>query len=220
MTTNATAYLDWQREWMIWSILLIPALFTAIYWHELPAQLPVHWNLRGEVDGYGPKYLLPLINVGAYILMTLVPLVDPRRRNYTRFARSFFYIRALIVLFLAFLNLLSIYQALGYALPAVRLIMVGIFLLLALLGNYFANIRPNYFVGIRLPWTLEDEAVWRATHRLTARLWFGLGLVGVLLALLLPLTMLPWMAGVLIFIHVLVPVVYAYRYYHERHSTG
>jgi uncharacterized membrane protein len=44
-------------------------------------------------------------------------------------------------------------------------------------GNYLGNLRPNYFVGIRTPWTLEDPETWRATHRLGGRLMFFGGLI-------------------------------------------
>ena len=27
----------------------------------------------------------------------------------------------------------------------------------AFLGNYFKTIKPNYFIGIKTPWTLENE---------------------------------------------------------------
>lgn len=216
---NQGTYIRWDREWMIWSILLLPALMTAVYWNALPEQIPIHWNLRGEVDGYGPRYMLPLMNLGVYLLLTLAPLIDPRRNNYRRFVRTFFYLRVGIVLFLVALNFLSIYIALGYDLPAVRLIMAATFLLLALLGNYLSTVKPNYFIGFRLPWTLEDDEVWRATHRMAARLWFGLGMLGILFAFVLPLPLLLGAELGLIGILVFIPTVYAYRRYQQRHGN-
>ena len=71
----------------------------------MPDQMPIHWNFRGEVDGYGGKFagllLLPLTAVGIYLLMLLVPLVDPGRLNYRNFARAYNVFRLVIVLFMA-----------------------------------------------------------------------------------------------------------------------
>jgi len=47
---------------------------------------------------------------------------------------------------------------------------VGVGLTFIVLGNYLGRVEPNWFIGIRTPWTLESETVWRKTHRIAA--WF------------------------------------------------
>jgi uncharacterized membrane protein len=74
-------------------------------WSQLPHRLPVHWNLQGQVDRWGSKFegllLLPIIALGLYLLMLLVPLVDPGRGNCQNFAKAFNVIRvALVLLFI------------------------------------------------------------------------------------------------------------------------
>ena len=38
-------------------------------------------------------------------------------------------------------------------------------LLFMFIGNLMYSIKPNYFAGIRLPWTLSSDDNWRATHK-------------------------------------------------------
>jgi len=38
-------------------------------------------------------------------------------------------------------------------------------ILFIVIGNYMGQIRPNYTFGIRIPWTLADETVWKKPHR-------------------------------------------------------
>ena len=59
-------------------------------------------------------------------------------------------------------------------------------LLFAFMGNLMHNIKPNYFAGVRTPWTLEDPDTWRATHRLAGKLWFGGGIFVTIAVLVLP----------------------------------
>jgi uncharacterized membrane protein len=46
---------------------------------------------------------------------------------------------------------------------AIRLLVGG---LLVVLGAVMGKIRPNWFVGIRTPWTLDSKTSWVKTHRL------------------------------------------------------
>jgi uncharacterized membrane protein len=118
---------------------------------RLPAQLPSHWNVNGQVDG----------------TMRL-------------------FINA-IVLFMALLYGAMIAVGLGWPVEVPRLITVGVGLLFLVLGNEMGRLKPNWFIGIRTPWTLADPEVWRSTHRVGGRVFFAFGLVMIVAGLLLPL---------------------------------
>jgi len=53
-------------------------------------------------------------------------------------------------------------------------------LLFAVLGWYFSRLKPNYFIGIRTPWTLESEEVWKRTHKASGPVWI---IGGILMAI-------------------------------------
>src|SRR5258705_10751765 len=88
-------------------LLIVAAMFAlaAWSWQRLPEQIPTHWNLQGQVDGHGNKFvgllLLPLTAAGIYFMLLLLPLVDPGRANYQNFATAYNLIRCLILPFMA-----------------------------------------------------------------------------------------------------------------------
>ncbi|HOF86457.1 MAG TPA: SdpI family protein, partial [Treponemataceae bacterium] len=54
----------------------------------------------------------------------------------------------------------------------IRLLVGAVFLVS---GNYMSKFRHNYFCGIRTPWTLASESVWRKTHRRGAVVFIVMG---------------------------------------------
>jgi uncharacterized membrane protein len=157
----------------------------------LPNPSPIHWNAAGEVDGYGSPLVAALLTpaIGALLvgLAPLLPRLDPRGRNYTEFRGTYELIMNGLLLFLTALQLVTIAFALGWPVSVPRVIGVGVGLLFALIGNELGRVQPNYFVGVRTPWTLADPEVWRRTHRVGGRVFAGVGVLIAVSSLLLPL---------------------------------
>ena len=91
------------------------------------------------------------------------------------------------------------------------MIPLGITVLFLGLGNYLASVQPNYFIGIRTPWTLEDPEIWKKTHRMAGRLWVVSCCVLLVLWLLLS-TLVFHIVFYIVLLGVMVgvPVVYSY----------
>lgn len=184
----STYRVDWQearRDWPAWLALLASFVASLMLYPHLPEQVPIHWNLHGEADGFAGKFWgaigLPLLNVGIYLMLLFLPLVDPKRANYPRFIRFYRGFRVFMAFFFAGLHGVTLYAALGRPIDVGLVVTLGVSLLFVYLGNSLGRIRHNYFVGIRTPWTLANEEVWRRTHRLGGRLFVLAGL-------------LPWLA--------------------------
>jgi uncharacterized membrane protein len=168
-------------SWLEAALLLAPFFVIGILWNKLPARIPVHWNLRGDVDRWASSksieiFALPLIAVALVALLRVLPRLDPKLRatlqENERMHAALQILRLTFAAFFCALFSVQIATALGYALAGGRAMIWCILVLFAIMGNYLGNLRPNYFVGIRTPWTLESEATWRATHRLGGRLMF------------------------------------------------
>ena len=123
---------------------------------------------------------------------------------------KYYSIRLITTLFITVLFTYIIYsvkeQSLGH--PNFILMLIGAFFVL--LGNYFKTIKPNYFVGIRTPWTLENEAVWKSTHKLGGKLWVVGGLLIIITSLVFSEPTALTLSIVITAIITLVPIAHSY----------
>jgi uncharacterized membrane protein len=164
-------------------LLLMTAMFclAAWSWSQLPDQIPTHWNLHGQVDGYGNKFvgllLLPLTVVGLYGIMLLLPLADPGGANYKNFAGAYNVLRIWLVAFMAAFYAATVAAAFGRHVDITFLALLEMAVLFCVIGNVMGKLRPNWFVGVRTPWTLSSKLSWDKTHRLAAWLSILMGLL-------------------------------------------
>jgi uncharacterized membrane protein len=144
-------------------------LYAAAAWSEAPASFPVHWNLHGEVDRMGGRaeglLVMPLVAALVALALRFLPRIDPGRANYANFASAYAWVRVLVLALLAGVYVLMQMAAHGRTAsvaPAVAFLTGGLFFGL---GNLLGKVRPNWFVGIRTPWTLSSAESWNRTHR-------------------------------------------------------
>lgn len=168
-----------RPSWLEYVILAAPFPFLAALWNQFPARVPIHWGIHGHVNGWASKSFgllaLPVMNVLLYLLLRFIQNIDPKVRRTSDEDRAralavFRIMRAALVAFLFGMFCFQAAIALGHAVPMNCFALNGCLLLFIVMGNYFAALRPNYFVGIRTPWTLENPETWRATHRIGGRI--------------------------------------------------
>ena len=182
-----------NKQLTFWRILalaaaVLPTAYLAWAWAALPARIPTHFG-AGGIDGYtdrGSIWLLTTaLPLAVYALLRALPRLDPRQRMAAD-SLSFAKLQALLLTALGSAAAYCIWLGLHPgAVPGPGLHAV-VALFFALVGNYLTTVPPNYFVGIRTPWALQNDQVWAKTHRLVGRLWFGGGLVLAGLAFVLP----------------------------------
>lgn len=223
MTTTMNLRKTLAHDWPIFLVLLLPFVLIAIFWDQIPERIPTHWGIDGQPDGWGEKgfdvFLVPLITVGVYFLMVFVPYIDPKRKtdNRQKALRAF---RFMMPILLTGIFLIMLLQWIGYAFNLSRAIYLAVVLLFLVIGNYMQSLKPNYFIGIRTPWTLESEEIWRKTHRLGGRIWVATALVMLGLWFFLNETafFVVFITGVIVIS--LIPVAYSfYLYIKGRKST-
>lgn len=152
-----------------------------IVFPQLPDQVPIHWNLKGEADGFATKINAMLSTLGImvllYVTMAFLPKVDPRKSNYKYFSKSYNIIMNVLLGVFFVVNLFVIFNANGYDVPMSTLGPLVIGIIFLVLGNYMPQVRSNFFIGIRTPWTLSSDEVWKKTHRAASKIFFFGGLV-------------------------------------------
>ncbi len=164
--------------------LVVAALAAALSvwaYPRLPDMVATYWDLRGVPDGYSSRVwavaMMPLVILGLTGVFTVLPKVDPRGQNYAKFLDSYWLIVNAILVFVGVGHALIIAHAMGLTVHVDRLLPLGLGLLLVFLGNYLRRVEPNWFVGIRTPWTLSSDTVWRKTHRTAGWLFVIGGLI-------------------------------------------
>lgn len=175
-------------NWMLFFLCI--ASFTAhlILYPKFPDQVPVHWGIDGEVDRYSSKtsvLFLAAVPLFICILFYLIPMIDPRRKNYRYHTKAYHVCLSLTVLLMIVFNWVSSLIALGYQFDISQIIVFGIGILFVGLGNYMPQIRPNYYFGVRTPWAIENPWVWKKTQRMGGILFMIMGVT------LLPFSFLP-----------------------------
>lgn len=204
-----------KKELPLIAIISLPFLYLAYVWSELPAKVPMHWNLKGEIDRFGDKselilipILLPLL---VYITFLIIPKIDPKS-EISKMGNKFQAIKTILTIFMSGLALVIIHsakiQSISHLTSNYMLLLMGILYLI--LGNYFKVIKPNYFIGIRTPWTLENETVWKETHKMAGKMWFVGGFVIILSSLILNKDFNHILFLIITGIITVIPIAYSY----------
>jgi uncharacterized membrane protein len=203
------------------TVILATLAATVVAYPHLPGTVPVHWNAHGQIDGWASKWTLFLYGPGVMtlvlVLFAALPWLSPKKFEVDTFRPTYLYIMIILVAMFAYMQTLMILAALNSALDTSRAVIGGVCLLIALLGDVLGKVRRNFYVGIRTPWTLANERVWNATHRLGAKTFFAGGLVGFIAVLLRAPFWLPFAA---ILLAAFTPAIYSLIYYKqvERHG--
>lgn len=211
-----------KSRWLGPAVTAAMWAFALAVYARLPQRVPSHWNVHGEVDGWMEKpwgpLMMPLMATGALALLWLLRRVDPRARNIERFGDEWLLLVNLTLALFAVLEVVMLGHALGWPVDVDRAVPVAVGLLLVGVGNYLPRIRSNWFMGIRTPWTLDNERVWRATHRVGGRTFVAAGLV-MMVSALLPPSARTWAMVAVAALGAGVPVVYSYVAY-RRDAAG
>lgn len=194
-------------------ITLLPMMVGLILWNRLPDTMAVHWGINNEANGWSSKefvvFGMPVILTALHLLAVSATMADPKKRN---IGNKMFGILFWIVPVINWLVMMMIYlSALGTKMNIglVTNILVGVVFIVV--GNYLPKNKQNYSVGIKIPWTLDDEENWNKTNRLSGYLFIICGFVFIINAFFL--SIIPLIA---IALAVIIPSVYSYCLYRQK----
>lgn len=197
-------------------LMALALVYAAILYPHLPDPMPIHWNVRGEIDGWWPKWQAVLLFPGTMgielLLLQTLPLIPIPGSSVKSFRPTYDYIMVLVTAMLGYFHVVLLQAALRPEMALIPALLGGSYLFFAAIGNVLGKLRPNRWAGVRTPWTMASEEVWVGTHRFTARLWTAGGLIGAA-ALWLGI---PWTFTTALFVPlVLLPILYSFVLYRQ-----
>jgi len=207
-----------NRIVIITSVLcLLPIVFSFAVYNNLPEQIAVHWDSRGNPDSYLPKALaafgLPLLFFAANILSKFWLHNDPKQSNASTIMRI---IAEWLIPFMSVVIVpVTLFIAMGANIPVSVIVLVFTGIVLIMAGNYLPKSRQNYAIGIKLPWTLHNADNWNKTHRMAGWLFILGGIAMIALTFIFDSTL--W--GFIIIVPALLlvlPVLYSYMLYKKN----
>lgn len=189
-------------------VILLPIIAGLIMWNDLPDIIATHWGADNQPNGFSSKafavFGIPAIILALHLLCVLGTSFDKRRENHNKKMLS------LILWICPIISLLCMSLTYTYALGAD--VNIGFYILLFMgvlfivMGNYLPKCRPNQTIGIKLPWTLNNDVVWNKTHRMAGPIWILGGIIITITAFLTN----PWIVFGVIILMIVLPTVYAY----------
>ena len=198
-------------------ILLLPVLLGLFLWDQLPEQVPMHWNIEGEVDGWGSRAMLvfglPALLLAVQWFGCFVTLQDPKRKGISEKSINLMLWICPLIGLVCFSMTYAATMGLDVAIEIITPLLLGI--LFVIIGNYMPKCKQNYSVGVKVPWTLNSEANWVATHRFAGWVWV---IGGIVILLTAPLGTF-WISFVLMLPMAFAPIIYSYLYF-RKHEKG
>ncbi len=162
-------------------LVLVSAGLAFWSYPYLPGKVPMHWNINGEVDSYQQKeqavWFMPLLVALMWGMFQVLPKLDPKRKNYVFFATEWEIMQLALLGFMVYMQAIIVYAALNPGTDSGRLMFLGMGGLFVTIGKLMPKIKPNFFVGIKLPWTLASEDNWKKTHELGGMCFLAAGIL-------------------------------------------
>jgi len=170
-----------MRKWYPVLLVAIATIASIVVYPRLPDRVPTHFDIRGNPNAYGPRWvptvIVPVMILALWGLLRGLPKIDPRRANYAKMQDTYDLVVNLILTMVTTLHVLLLAGTMGSRVPFIRLMpaVVGVFFVA--IGNLLPRAKPNWWFGIRTPWTLSNDRVWERTHRVGG---YVMTLIGVL----------------------------------------
>lgn len=197
-------------------ITLLPIIAGLILWDKLPEQMPMHFDINGDADGYASKafavFFFPLLMVGMQWLCAFLTGLDPKKKNISKktTALVLWIIPALSLLLHAIVYAYSLGKGFNTITPII--LFFGFFFVIT--GNYLPKMSQSYTVGIKFPWTLNSEANWIYTHRISGKIWVAGGLVLIATSFL----NLGWFYIAIFVIMIAAPIIASYKFHKKENK--
>ena len=199
-------------------VILLPILAWLVLWNKLPDQIATHFNAQGIADGFSSKafavFGLPTVLFLLHWICTVASSADPKSKNYSnKMLTIVLWICPMLSLFIS--SIIYTYtMGVGVDISLIMMLFLGVMFII--IGNYLPKCKQNYTMGIKLPWTLNDEENWNFTHRISGKLWVAGGIIILVTAAFRQI----WIFIAILLLMVIIPFVLSYLFYRKKNKNA
>lgn len=94
-------------------LIIFSFLLGLILYSRLPFFVPTSWDIDGHINAYLPKYIaitfLPLLALIILLIFLALPLIDPLRKNYTKFLSTYTTIVNMIITLICVMQIVMLF---------------------------------------------------------------------------------------------------------------
>lgn len=194
----------------------ISVVLGVICYPSMPDQMVIHWGPNGEPNGFAPK--LVGVTFIPVVMLFLFVAVRSQKQYYKKFQSSHDTILHTLMIVLLVIHSVIIAYGYGYMLNIGIFVTLILGILFVTIGNFMPRFRHNYLIGIRTPWSLASEEVWKNTHLLSSRVFF-IGGILIMLTSFLPTTIHYILMLIIVLVTILISIGSS-RYYFKKTGRG
>ena len=181
-----------MRKWIPLLLIVAAVAASVLYYPKLPETMTTHWSASGEPNGFSSRlwgaWFFPVMMSAIWLILRAIPHIDPRKANYEKFSGMYDALVILILAFMLAMHIVLLMVATGAPIRMERVVMPSVGVFIAIMGVLIPRAHPNWFVGIRTPWTLTSDLSWERTHKIGGTLFVILGVLMVASSFLAPET--------------------------------
>jgi len=175
---------------LAFSVTILAVFLSFAAYPMLPNTVPIHWNASGEADGFGPAwsgaFIFPLVMAFVLLMFALIPKIAVFKKNLKAFEKQYWLLSLVIQLFFLIFYIVTLLPNFGFKAALSQLFSLPLAFMFIAIGLLMPSFKRNFFVGIRTPWTLASDKVWKKTHDFGGTLFLAAGIVSLALPFLIP----------------------------------
>ena len=171
-----------KKEFILISLIFLMFLASIALYPNMPEKIPMHWNAKGNIDDYSGRgfglFFMPLFLAIIYLFFLIIPKIEVFKKNINEFNNKYFFgFKLIFVLFFLVIYLAIILSAKGYSFNIKIVILPALAVMFFYIGYMLKYVKRNFFIGIRTPWTLSSDKVWKKTHELGSRVFYAIAIL-------------------------------------------
>ncbi len=222
-------------KWMyrtFYALMFLPLVITLIALAILPDKVPMHYNLRNEIDRWGSKYeslILPVLIIGMGLFLKSMSKLASKKGNQNGNSNEKATILVGIATLMLFNGMTYIFLYTGYVrakadiahiVDFYKIIFILMGVMLIMIGSIMPRFKINSIIGLRTTWSMKNEKAWSLSQR-----FGGISLMITGLPVIIGCTFVFEEIGCLLFsmgllvLDGIVSVIYSYFAYKKTQNT-